>query len=130
MVAMAATLSLFPKILVADEPTSNLDPKSAEALLQMLADLNQKGTTILVVEHRLDLVSRDASRIILMDKGSIVADGPPREVLSSPICDDIGVGIPKATEVYKRLKSQGLDLGDVPLTGDELASLVEGAARP
>ncbi len=129
MVAMAATLSLFPKILVADEPTSNLDPKSAEALLAMLADLNQRGTTILVVEHRLDLVSRDASRIILMDKGSIVADGPPREVLASSICDEIGVGIPKATEVYKRLKSQGLDLGEVPLTGDELANLVEGVAR-
>ncbi len=126
MVAMAATLSLEPKILVADEPTSNLDPKSAEALLSVLADLNREGMTIVLVEHRLDLVSRNASRIILMNDGGIVADGPPREVLASNLCEEIGVGIPKATEVYKRLMNQGIDLGEVPLTGDELAELVQG----
>lgn len=126
MVAMAATLSLQPKILVADEPTSNLDPKSAVKLLGILAELNRNGMTILLVEHRLDLVSRDASRILLMDKGSIVADGPPREVLTSPIAEDIGIGIPKATTVYRHLKSKGIDIGDVPLSGEELASTVEG----
>lgn len=126
MVAMAATLSLQPRILVADEPTSNLDPKSAVKLLGILAELNRNGMTILLVEHRLDLVSRDASRILLMDKGSIVADGPPREVLTSPIAEDIGIGIPKATAVYKHLKSKGIDIGDVPLSGEELASTIEG----
>lgn len=129
MVAMAATLALKPKILVADEPTSNLDPKSAEALLSILAELNRDGMTIVLVEHRLDLVSRDASRILLMNDGGIVADGPPREVLSSPLCDEIGIGIPKATEVYKRLKQQGIDLGMVPLSGEEMAQLVEGMRR-
>ncbi|MFW9918137.1 MAG: energy-coupling factor ABC transporter ATP-binding protein [Candidatus Thorarchaeota archaeon] len=125
MVAMAATLALEPKILVADEPTSNLDPKSAEVLLSILSDLNQKGMTIFLVEHRLDLVSRDASRIILMNNGSVVADGLPREILSSPLCEEIGIGIPKATEVYKRLSRKGITLGQVPLTGEELAQLVE-----
>ncbi|MFW9848951.1 MAG: energy-coupling factor ABC transporter ATP-binding protein [Candidatus Thorarchaeota archaeon] len=125
LVAMAATLALQPQILVADEPTSNLDPKSAETILGLLADLNKQGMTIVLVEHRLDLVSRAATRIILMNRGSIVADGPPREVLSSDICTEIGVGIPKATEVYKRLKQRGISLPQVPLTGDELAKLVQ-----
>ncbi|MCK5152674.1 MAG: ABC transporter ATP-binding protein, partial [Candidatus Thorarchaeota archaeon] len=69
LVAIAATLALQPQILVADEPTSNLDPKSAEKILGILADLNKQGMTIVLVEHRLDLVSRNATRIILMNKG-------------------------------------------------------------
>lgn len=126
MVAMAATLSLQPKILVADEPTSNLDPKSAEKLLSVLTELNRKGMTILLVEHRLDLVSRDVSRVLVMDKGSIVADGLPREVLTSTICETVGVGLPKATEVYKLLRNRGISLSDVPLSGEELARIIEG----
>ncbi|MDF1540966.1 MAG: ABC transporter ATP-binding protein [Candidatus Thorarchaeota archaeon] len=125
LVALAATLALQPKILVADEPTSNLDPRSAESILEILNDLNKQGMTIVLVEHRLDLVSRDASRILLMNKGSIVADGLPREVLVSEICEEIGVGIPKATGIYKRLQKLGIELQKIPLTGEELASLVK-----
>jgi len=129
-VAMAATLALRPKILVADEPTSNLDPRSAEIILDLISSLNKRDMTVVLVEHRLDLVSKDAGRVILMDKGSIVADGPPREILSHDICQDIGVGVPKATLVYKRLKEHGIDLSSVPLTGDELAGLVKEVSLP
>jgi energy-coupling factor transporter ATP-binding protein EcfA2 len=84
--------------------------------------------TVILVEHRLDLVSKDASRIVLMDKGSIVADGPPREILAQDLCQEIGIGVPKATLVYKRLKEHGIDLESIPLTGDELAGLVKEAS--
>jgi energy-coupling factor transporter ATP-binding protein EcfA2 len=127
-VAMAATLALKPKVLVADEPTSNLDPRSAELILDIISSLNKQDMTVVLVEHRLDLVSKDASRVILMDKGCIVADGPPRKVLTQDICQEIGVGVPKATMVYKRLKEHSIDLGSVPLTGDELAELVKEAS--
>jgi len=126
--AIAATLALKPKILVADEPTSNLDPCSAEIILDIISSLNKQDLTVILVEHRLDLVSKDASRVVLMDKGRIVADGPPREVLAQDVCQDIGVGVPKATLVYKRLKEHGIDLRSVPLTGDELAGLVKEAS--
>jgi energy-coupling factor transporter ATP-binding protein EcfA2 len=126
-VAIAATLALKPKILVADEPTSNLDPRSAETILELVADLNKRDLTVVLVEHRLDLVSKDASRVVLMDKGCIVADGEPREVLTMDLCQDIGVGIPKATHLYKRLRERGIDLDSVPLTGAELAKLVQEA---
>jgi energy-coupling factor transporter ATP-binding protein EcfA2 len=128
-VAIAATLALKPKVLVADEPTSNLDPQSAELILDLIADLNKRDMTVVLVEHRLDLVSKDASRVILMDNGSIVADGIPREVLTMDICQEIGVGIPKATQLYKRLKARGFTLDEVPLTGAELATLVQGVAQ-
>ena len=128
-VAMAATLALKPKILVADEPTSNLDPRSAETILELIVDLNKRDLTVVLVEHRLDLVSKDASRVVLMDKGCIVADGEPREVLTMDLCQDIGVGIPKATHLYKRLRERGIDLDSVPLTGAELAKLVQEAKQ-
>ena len=126
-VAMAATLALKPKVLVADEPTSNLDPQSAETILDLIADLNRRDMTVVLVEHRLDLVSKDASRVVLMDKGSIVADGEPRDVLTKDICQEIGVGIPKATQLYKRLRERGFSFDKVPLTGAELATLVQEA---
>jgi energy-coupling factor transporter ATP-binding protein EcfA2 len=128
-VAIASILALKPQILVADEPTSNLDPKSAELILDLISGLNKRDLTVLLVEHRLDLVSKDASRIILMNEGQIVADGKPRDVLSMNLCQEIGVGIPKATLVYKTLKDRGIDLGSVPLIGEELAQLVKEAAQ-
>ena len=128
-VAIASTLALKPKILVADEPTSNLDPKSAELILSIISDLNERDMTVVLVEHRLDLVSKDASRIVLMDDGRIVADGSPRDILVMDLCQEIGVGVPKATMIYKRLKERGIDLGSVPLTGEELAGLVTEVAR-
>ena len=128
-VAIAATLALKPKVLVADEPTSNLDPQSAETILDLIADLNNRDMTVVLVEHRLDLVSKDASRIVLIDKGSIVADGAPRDVLTMDLCQEIGVGIPKATQLYKRLQERGFELGKVPLTGAELATLVQEVTK-
>ncbi|MHA2005393.1 MAG: energy-coupling factor ABC transporter ATP-binding protein [Candidatus Thorarchaeota archaeon] len=129
--AMAATLALKPKVLVADEPTSNLDPKSAELILEIVSELNRRnGMTVILVEHRLDLVAKDASRIILMDKAQIVADGAPRDILSKDISMEIGVGIPKATQIYRRLQAKGIELSQVPLTGEELAMLVGEVSSP
>ncbi len=128
-VALAATLALEPTILIADEPTSNLDPKNAELILDILSGLNRQGMTILLVEHRLDLVARDATRVIIMDRGRIIADDTARAVLSSDLADEIGIGIPKATQIYRRLKAGGINLDGVPLTGDELANLVQEASR-
>ena len=128
-VALASTLAMKPRILIADEPTSNLDPKSAENILKILSYLNKQGMTIILVEHRLDLVSQDASRIILMNEGSIVADGTPREILTLEVCNEIGIGIPKATQIYRRLKQSGITLPEVPLSGHELAELVKEVSQ-
>lgn len=128
-VAMASILSMKPRILVADEPTSNLDPKSAEMILSIITELNKQGMTVVLVEHRLDLVAKDASRLILMDKARVVADGTPREVLSMDICQELGIGIPKATRIYKRLFEKDLKLSEIPLSGRELAELIQEAAR-
>jgi energy-coupling factor transport system ATP-binding protein len=82
-VAIAAALALRPRILVLDEPTSQLDPKSAEDVLHALARLNSDlGLTIVLAEHRLERVLPFTDHVVyLSESGSVVAAGPPRRVL-------------------------------------------------
>ena len=121
-VALAAILAMKPEILVLDEPTSNLDPKSAEEILNMIHKLNKEfNLTIVLVEHRLDMVSQYVDRIIIMNKGKILIQGSPRDVLIKEGIDEIGIAIPKVISVYKGLKRRGFSLENIPLSPEELA---------
>ncbi|MCX8151132.1 MAG: ATP-binding cassette domain-containing protein [Candidatus Bathyarchaeota archaeon] len=130
-VAIAAVLAMQPEIIVLDEPTSFLDPLSAEKIFEVIYDLNQKlGLTVVLVEHRLDLTAKYANHIIIMDEGKICFDGKPREVLSKQETRLIGVGIPKATLLYEMLKKEGAKLGNTtPLCSKELADMVQEALK-
>jgi energy-coupling factor transporter ATP-binding protein EcfA2 len=128
-VALAAVLAMQPDIIVLDEPTSFLDPLSAQKIFEVIHELNQNlGITVVLVEHRLDLTAKYANHIIIMDQGEVRFDGDTRTVLSNEDVRLIGVGIPKATLLYEMLKKDGIDLGEVtPLSSEELATLLKGA---
>ena len=128
-VAIAAVLAMQPEIIVLDEPTSFLDPLSAEKIFEVIHDLNKDlGITVVLVEHRLDLTAKYADHIIIMDEGAVCFDGNPREILNTEETRLIGVGIPKATLLYHILKKDGMDLGDVtPLSSEELAKMLQEA---
>ena len=80
--AIASALALRPRVLVLDEPTSQLDPQSAEDVLRALVRLNDDlGLTIVLAEHRLERIVRYADRLTYLAAGRVVADGPVREVL-------------------------------------------------
>ncbi len=130
-VAIAAVLAMQPEIIVLDEPTSFLDPLSAEKIFQVIHDFNkQLGITVILVEHRLDLTAKYADHIIIMDEGRVRFDGDPRLVLSNEETRLIGVGIPKATLLYQLLKKDKVSLGDVtPLSSEELAEMVLEALK-
>jgi energy-coupling factor transport system ATP-binding protein len=82
-VAIAAALALRPRILVLDEPTSQLDPQSAEEVLQALVRLNDDlGLTVLLAEQRLERVLRYGDRLVFLDEGRVVVDGPVREAIA------------------------------------------------
>lgn len=122
-VAIASVLAMQPEIIVLDEPTSFLDPLSAEKIFEVIYELNKKqGITVILVEHRLDLTAKYTDHLIVMDEGKIHLEGNPRDILYSDETKLIGVGIPKATLLYKMLKKDGLKIGDkIPLASDELA---------
>jgi energy-coupling factor transport system ATP-binding protein len=82
--AIAAALALRPRVLVLDEPTSQLDPQSAEDVLRALVRLNEDlGLTIILAEHRLERIARYADRLTYLEDGRIVVDGPVREALTA-----------------------------------------------
>lgn len=73
-VAIARALINQPKILLADEPTGNLDNKNAWEIMKLLEEINSKGTTVLVVTHNMDIVKQMNKRVITMQKGVVVSD--------------------------------------------------------
>ena len=73
-VALARALATKPPILIADEPTGNLDPKTAEEIFKTLLEINARGTTILVVTHAKDIVNELNKRVIALDHGKVVKD--------------------------------------------------------
>jgi energy-coupling factor transporter ATPase len=130
-VAIAAVLAMQPEIIVLDEPTSFLDPLSAQKIFQVIHELNQTlGITVVLVEHRLDLTARYANHIIIMDEGKVRSDGESRKILSSEQTRLIGVGIPKATLLYEMLEKEGMKLSSVtPLSSDEMAKQLQEAFK-
>lgn len=73
-VALARALATKPSVLIADEPTGNLDPKTADEIFKTLVEINNRGTTILVVTHAKDVVDKLNKRVIALDKGKIISD--------------------------------------------------------
>ena len=73
-VSLARALVNTPPILLADEPTGNLDPTNAWEIMMLLEDINKRGTTVVVVTHNQDIVERMQKRVITIDKGVVVSD--------------------------------------------------------
>ena len=128
-VAIASVLAMQPELIVLDEPTSFLDPLGAVKIFEVINALNKKlGITVVLVEHRLDLASKYANHVIIMDEGKVVLDGEPRKVFNSEEARLIGVGIPKATRLYQILKeNNGIRLDKVPVNSEEAAYLLREA---
>lgn len=125
-VVIASVLALHPDILVLDEPTSELDPKGAEEVLSIVQRLNDElGITVILVEQRLDRVVHLVDRMIVLDKGRIVADGNARAVLANGDITKIGVGVPPIVRMVQRLRSDGFNVDGVPLTVKEGRSILK-----
>lgn len=73
-VAIARALILQPKVIIADEPTGNLDPVSAEGIIDLLLEINQLGTTVILATHNQALVDKIGRRVVVIDRGWIVSD--------------------------------------------------------
>jgi len=83
-VAIARALALEPVILLFDEPTSALDPELVGSVLSVMRELRESGMTMVVVSHEMRFAQSAADRVIFMDNGVIVEDGPPAQVLDAP----------------------------------------------
>ncbi len=81
-VAIARALVNEPQVLLADEPTGNLDPQSTQDIVRLFKDINMKGTTVLLATHDMEMVKKMQRRIIMMERGRISDDGKQQHVRS------------------------------------------------
>jgi len=83
-VAIARALTMNPKIMLFDEPTSALDPELVGEVLKVMRDLAASGMTMVVVTHEMGFAREVADRVVIMDGGRIIEDGPPADIFSNP----------------------------------------------
>ncbi|MCY7417257.1 MAG: energy-coupling factor ABC transporter ATP-binding protein [Chloroflexi bacterium] len=113
LVAIAGLLAMQPRHLVLDEPTAQLDPAGTALVGEALARLAARGTSILIAEQKTDLLSRICGRVLVLDSGRVVLDGPAAEVLGDPRLDELGVPVPSAIRLRRAIDAAGLML-DIP----------------
>lgn len=124
--ALASVLSMKPEVLVLDEPTSNLDPRSKEDVISLISDLRRKGTTILTAIHDVNIVPRIADQVLLLDR-KVVELGPARDVLvKRSLLKGLGLDLPTIADLFCTLKDDGYKIGDIPFTSDEALAALAG----
>ena len=125
-VAIAGVLAMQPKTLVLDEPAAGLDPRGRDRILGMIKEMHQqRGVTIVMVSHSMDDIASLATRIVVMDHGTIIASGTPREIFHDrSMMENAGLGIPAPALLCQQLHARGLDLPDDLYTMDEMAEAI------
>jgi len=109
LVVIASLLAMRPGHLILDEPTAQLDPEGTRLVGEALRGLGASGTALLIAEHRTDLLDGLCSRIIVIDGGRIVQDGPAAATLEDRRLVDWGVDPPSRVRLATALTTQGID---------------------
>lgn len=108
-VAIAGVLAAKPKILIFDEPIAGLDPYGRKEFLELMVTLNQGGTTILMVSHNVDCICEYAHRVLVLNKGQLVADGAPEEVFRhTAFMEDQHIGMGNVQSIADSLYHKGV----------------------
>lgn len=115
-VAFASIIAMDTDFIVIDEPTSQLDPEASEAVFDVIGQLKRLGKSVVLVEHKIDLMAQYVDNIVVMKEGKIVMHGPTRDVLTSTTLADANVPAPEVTTLAWRLKEAGKELPFVPIT--------------
>jgi branched-chain amino acid transport system ATP-binding protein len=98
-VEIARALALHPRLLLLDEPTAGMNETETAEMLNIIRTLKQRGLSILLIEHKLDLVMALSDRVIVMDDGAKIAEGPPESVRNNPAVVEAYLGHSNVGEV-------------------------------
>ena len=115
-VAFASIIAMDTEILVIDEPTSQLDPQGTQDIFEIISMLKKAGKTILLVEHKIDLIAEYCDEVIVMEKGKIAFSGAVKSVLANPELEKHGAMIPQAAKVGHELRKNHIELSGIPIT--------------
>lgn len=125
-VALAAMLALEPRVMILDEPTSNLDPAGTADVLATIDRVRSLvDLTVMVIEHEVDEVFDRVDTVLLVEDQEVHGPFSPRHFMAERglhVRDDMGLWIPQAAEVGLELQREGIHVTEVPLNGDELVN--------
>lgn len=123
-VALAGVLSLQPKVLVLDEPTAGLDPRSRLELLERIRRLNrEEKLTVIFVSHNMEEVAKLADRVYVMANGNSVCEGTPREIFGNQeLLRQHHIGTPESVDILYRLREQGYSIDPSAFLPEETAT--------
>lgn len=124
-VAFASIISMETDMLIIDEPTSQLDPEGTEDVFEIIKTLKNSSKTIILVEHKMDMIAEYCDEIIVMHEGRIAFSGPTHEVLSNPQIMEYGAMMPQSAIFGHEMDKAGKSLGQIPITLAEAVSLVK-----
>ena len=131
LVGIASLLAMRPGHVILDEPTAQLDPAGTRLVSEALRQLADAGTSLLIAEHKTDLLDGLCQRIIVIDDGQIVLDGPSADVLADPVLVELGVEPPARVRLQRAIASAGLaargDIDRVVLEQARAAAAVAAA---
>ena len=119
-VAIAGILAMGPDCIVLDEPTAMLDPMGRQEVIEAILRLNREsGITVILITHFMEEAVR-AGRVIVMDKGSLIMDGPPREIFRQvDKMKALGLDVPSVTALSHKLREMGIPMPDDMMNNDE-----------
>ena len=119
-VALTSILVMQPKVLVLDEPTSQMDPIGTREVFGVVRGMAERGMTVILAEHKVEWIARFADRVVALKAGEILLDGEPSQVLTSPLLPENGFGISRYTSVARKAQEMGLWNGEeLPVTVEE-----------
>lgn len=119
-VALTSILVMRPRLLVLDEPTSQMDPIGTREVFGVVRRMAEEGMTVVMVEHKMEWIAEFADRVIALKDGRILMEGTPSEVLTSDVLIENGFGVSRYTSVARAAKKRGLWKKDkLPVTLDE-----------
>jgi len=130
-VAAAGVLAMSPKVLVLDEPAAGLDPRGKAEILGHFRALHaERGITVILITHNMDEAAQLAKRVVVLDQGRVVLDGPAREIFArGDALEALGLGVPAVTDLVRRLRARGLPVREDALTADEARAAIREALR-
>ena len=125
LVAIAGALAVRTEVIVLDEPSSMLDVGGQKMVMDRIEQLNQQeGLTVVLITQSMENAAR-AGRLLVMDEGQVVLDGPSREILGHrEQLLSLGLDVPPAVEIAHHLRANGMRIPEVILDVDELASVL------
>jgi energy-coupling factor transport system ATP-binding protein len=121
LVVIASLLAMRPAHLVLDEPTAQLDPSGTRLVGDALRELVASGTALLIAEHKTDLLDALCQRVVVLDAGRIVVDGPASDVLEDERLIDWGVDPPARVRLTRAAAAHGIDPARLGLSRIEVA---------